>query len=332
LISITCAECGEIFEIGEEFAGITEFCPACGALNDVPDADQEPGADQAMESAPAATAAAGGRGIPAALWWTILLTAIGLFAVACLLLFSDNWESRNVQRLADAANRGDVLMADEDYAAAAGQYRLVLDTVGHRAIESVFIHQLIDRARRGEAEAENRLRASPTTLASTEPAPATQPSPELAATQGDLQIPLAIKSFQRDCEAFPSFIRGHPLLFQDAKGNWRRRQFIVWEVNYDPPTQSDSPRILLRYICASHVTEPHHDRQEAAGDDNFLNDESPKSVRCQTEFEWLSKRWLIARHDADAEKDEIAAVDLRPTLDDFYVLERQAFHANQISP
>jgi predicted nucleic acid-binding Zn-ribbon protein len=329
LISITCAECGEVFEIGEEFAGITEFCPACGALNDVPDADQEPGPDEAMEPAPAAAVPAPGRGIPTVLWWTILLAAVGLFAVACLFLFSDNWESRNVQTLADATIRGDVLMADEDYAAAAGQYRFVLDTVDHRTIESVFIRQLVDRARRGEADAEARLHASPTTMASTAPAPATRPAP---ATQGDVQIHLAIKSFQRDCEAFPSFIRGHPLLFQDAKGNWRRRQFVVWDVNYDPPTQSDSPRILLRYICASHITEPHHDRQEAAGDDNFVNDESPRSVRCQTQFEWLSNRWLIARRDADAEKDEIAAVELRPSLDDFYVLERQAFHANQISP
>ena len=329
MISITCAECGESFEIGDEFAGITEFCPACGALNDVPEADQEPGADEPIEPAPAASGPAPGRGIPAALWWTILLAAVGLFAVACVLLFSDNWESRNVQRLADAANRGDVLMADEDYAGAAGQYRFVLDTVGHRAIESVFIRQLVDRARRGEAEAEAHLRALPTTVASTEPAPAIQPAP---ATQPHLQIHLAIKSFQRDCEGFPAFIRGHPLLFQDAKGNWRRRQFVVWDVSYDPPTRSDSPRILLRYTCGSHITGPHHDRQEAAGDDDFLYDESPKNVRCQTQFEWLSNRWLIARHDADAEKDEIAAVDLRPSLDDFYVLERQAFHANQASP
>ena len=329
MICITCAECGETFEIGEEFAGITEFCPVCGALNDVPDADEEPGPDEPIEPAPAGAAPAPRRGIPAALWWTILLASIGLFAVACVILFSDNWESRNVQNLADATIRGDVLMADEDYAAAAGQYRFVLDTVGHRTIESVFIRQLIDRARRGETEAEDRLHAIPTTVASTEPEVATRPAP---ATQPDVQVHLAIKSFQRDCEAFPAFIRAHPLLFKDAKGNWRRRQFVVWDVSYDPPAQSDSPRILLRYTCGSHVTEPHHDRQEAAADDNFLNDESPKDVRCQTQFEWLSNRWLIARHDADAEKDEIAAVDLRTSLDDFYVLERQAFHANQPSP
>ena len=332
MICITCAECGESFEIGEEFAGVTEFCPACGALNDIPDTAADPGPDQPIESAPAVAASAPvpGRGIPAALWWTILIAAVGLFAVACVFLFSDNWESRNVQALADAANRGDVLMADEDYAAAAGQYRFVLDTVGHRAIESVFIRQLIDRARRGEAEAEDRLHATPTTLASTEPASGGEAFH--AATQPDLQVHLAIKSFQRDYEAFPSFIRGHPLLFQDAKGNWRRRQFVVWDASYDPPAQSDSPRILLRYTCGSHVTEPHHDRQEAEADDNFPNDESPKDVHCQTQFEWLSNRWLIARRDADAEKNETAAVDVRPSLDDFYVLERQAFHANQASP
>jgi len=96
LICITCAECGESFEIGEEFAGITEFCPACGALNDIPDTAADPGPDQPIESAPAVAASAPvpGRGIPAALWWTILIAAVGLFAVACVFLFSDNWESR----------------------------------------------------------------------------------------------------------------------------------------------------------------------------------------------------------------------------------------------
>ena len=36
MIRVSCAECGVAFEAGDEFAGLPEFCPVCGALNDIP--------------------------------------------------------------------------------------------------------------------------------------------------------------------------------------------------------------------------------------------------------------------------------------------------------
>jgi hypothetical protein len=331
LIAVICAECGENFEIGDEFAGFTEYCPNCGALNDIPDPEApalevEAPAEQPpteLFSALLLPESSPRHGIPATLWWTILIGGLGLFALTCIYLFSNNWEDRNIQALSDAANRGDALMANEDFAGAAKQYRFVLDAVDHRSIDSAFILRLIDRARHGAAEADNRLHSPPT------PAPQTQPAP---ATQPDLQFHLALKSFQVDYEAFPTFVRNHPVLFVDGKGNWRRRQFLVWQLTYDPPAQSESVEILLRYDCASDITEPHPGRREATLDDNFADEESPRIVHCQTRFELESGSWVIVHHEADAENDAIPAVNVRTSLNDFYPLERLAFHGVPAGP
>jgi len=322
LIAVTCAQCGEIFEIGEEFAGTTEFCPACGTLNDIPDPESpepsEPATTDVFSAVTIDTPPR--RGISAGLWWTILIAAIGIFLIACVFLFSDNWETRNIQTLSDATNRGDVLMADEDYAGAIRQYRQVIETVGHRSIESAFIQRLIDRARSGEIEAGNRLHAPVTAAAQTQPA---------AATQGDIDLHLTLESFQRDYEAFPPFVREHPVLFRDEKGDWRRRQFFVWQIAYDPPSQSGQPKILLKYDCASNITESHHSRQDAEMDDHFVEEESPKEIHCQTQFEWSSRKWAIVHHEASPEPDARIAIHIRPSLDDFYGIERMAFHTGQ---
>lgn len=342
MIPVICAECGENFEIGDEFAGITEYCPACGALNDIPDPEspalqvsdsqesppEKSGPDEPPPSGLIASPTfefTPKYGISASLWWTILIAGIAIFVLTCIFLFSNNWEDRNVQALSDAANRGDVLMSDEDYAGAAKQYRFVLDTVDHRSIDSAFILHLIDHSRHGEADAINRLHSPP----SPAPAPQTQPAP---ATRPDVEFHLAIKSFQRDYEAFSTFVRDRPVLFLDDKGNWRRRQFYVWQLAYDPPTESDVPEILLRYDCASRITEPHQDRGQALRDDNFADDESPRIVHCQTRFELLSGHWVILHHDADAASDATAAINVRASLDDFYSLERLAFHTAPPSP
>jgi hypothetical protein len=331
VIPVICAECGENFEIGDEFAGLTEYCPACGALNDIPDSEAPPLEVEAPEEQPPTELfsalllpeSSPRHGIPTSLWWTILIAGLGLFVLTCIFLFSNNWEDRNIQALSDAANRGDALMADENYAGAAQQYRFVLDTVGLRSIDSAFILRLVDRARRGVAEADNRLRLPPASAPQTQPAPATQP---------DLLFHLALKSFQRDYEGFSIVVRDHPVLFLDDKGNWRRRQFFVWQLTYDPPSQSEAPEILLRYDCASHITEPHHDRSDAARDDNFADDESPKIVHCQTRFELESGHWVILHHDADPEIDAIPSVNIRTSLDDFYPIERLAFRKAQAGP
>jgi hypothetical protein len=329
LISVTCGQCGESFETGDEFAGVTEFCPNCGALNDIPDPEnQQPDADPAFPTSPPELDApwAERGGISAALWWTIFIGALGIFAVACVYLFSDTWENRNIQALSDATNRGDVLMADDDYAGAAEQYSSVLDRVGSRTIESVYIRALIDRARRGQIEAERLLRSHPATTA---PSAAAQSPTTLPA---DLQRHIAIRAFQRDFEAFPAFVRTHPLIFQDSSGAWRRRLYVVWNATYDLPEENAPIQILIHYDCASRITQPHQDRAGAVADDNFLNDESPRLVHCQTQFEWLEGRWLIAQRQSQIDPNQPSAVDVRQSLGDLYALERRAFHANQPRP
>ena len=260
------------------------------------------------------------HGIPAALWWTILVAGIGVFVLTCIFLFSNNWEDRNIQALSDAANRGDALMADENYAGAAQQYRFVLDTVGHRSIDSAFILRLIDRARHGAAEADNRLRSPPAA------APQARRPPRPGPISSSISL-LDPSSATTKLSRFTSAIM--PVLFLDGKGNWRRRQFFVWQLTYDPPSQSEAPEILLRYDCASDITEPHHDRRDAALDDNFADGESPTIVHCQTRFVLESGRWIILHHDADPETDAIPSVNIRTSLDDFYPIERLAFQTPQ---
>jgi hypothetical protein len=46
----------------------------------------------------------------------------------------------------------------------------------------------------------------------------------------------------------------------------------------------------------------------------------------------FSGRWVILHQDTDVQSDEFAAVNPRPSLDDFYPLERQAFEAPAAGP
>jgi hypothetical protein len=328
LIRVTCAECGEEFEIGDDFAGITEFCPACGALNDIP--SSEPQEDEAP---PATTlpfavddAERPRSGIPARLWWTIFVGAVSLFIAACVFLFSDTWESRNVQALSDATNRGDDFLADDDYADAMTQYRFVLDTVGHRKIESGYIGQLVDRARHGIVDAEARQKPAPAVTPAPAVASATRVSP---ATQPESQVHFAMTTFQRNSEAFGRFMRDHPTVFRDRDGAWRRRRYVVWDEDYDEPALKEPLRVGLRFNVGSQITVPHFSRQDAEADDNFVHDESPGIVQCQTFFLWTRGQWFIERHDVGAQKEPHVMDDVRPSLDDFFVLERQAFGAMQ---
>lgn len=329
MIRVTCAECGEIFEIGEEFAGLTEFCPFCGALSDIPSPEDEapellpeefqPGvSDQPILPDPSELvfSPVPSGGVPSPIWWALIISGVSIFIAACFFLFSDNWEMRNLQSLNDAANRGDVLMVDQDFPGAAAQYRYVLDTVGSREIDSIYIRQIVERARRGAAQAaaeetQAQLHPNPAaTTATTAPTAATQPD--------DLK---AIKSFQRDSEAFPLFVRNHSMDFQDDKSHWRRRQFTVWDVTYERQPDADRPRVLLSYSFASRITEPHDNRRQADNDGDFMNDEYPSTVHCQTLFELFAGQWIILHQDVDA------GAKSHPTFDDFYEIERQAFHA-----
>jgi hypothetical protein len=333
LIRVTCAECGKDFEIGDDFAGITEFCPACGALNDIPDSQQdEEEPPQEVEVSPVEDPPAR-WGIPSGLWWTILIAAVVCFLAACVFLFSDNWESRNVQLLSDATNRGDDFLAGEDYANAVAEYQFVLATVDHRKIESSYIEQLIDRSRQGLVDAKARLRAPPTTVATTQGAPVNPGSVNAGpavvgpTTEPDKEILVAVKTFQHDSEGLGRFVRQRPVIFEDDKGNWRRRRYVVWDQSYDEPALKEPLQVSLSFKIGSQITEPHFSRSDAAVDDNFVHDESPRIVQCQAFLEWSMGRWIITRNDVNAEKEAHMLDDVRPSLDDFFELERAAFGA-----
>ena len=64
-------------------------------------------------------------------------------------------------------------------------------------------------------------------------------------------------------------------------------------------------------------------------DDHFVEEESPKEVHCQTQFEWSSRKWAIVHHDANPEPDARIAIHIRPSLDDFY-LARPGAHEAQL--
>lgn len=305
MIQVHCAACDADFEVGDESAGSTEFCPACGSLNDIPndeDADSAAEVESATQPSPLAEAPASmpvpppRRGVPAPLWWTLIILGICSFTIACVFMFSDNWESRHVQALSDAANRGDVLMTDEDYAGAAREYQSVIDAVGNRPIESTFIQSVLERSRRGAADAHARLRAAPPAA----PA-ASQPSPAVAATLPDDQNLIAMRIFQRQSEALIGFVRARPFVFQDQSNKWRRRQFTVWDVSYDQRPDAQPPEIVVQYSCASSTTEAHEDRIDAAGDANYAIDEGPNIIHCQAWCEKISGRWCVVRQQADVD-------------------------------
>jgi hypothetical protein len=320
MIQVHCAACDAEFEVGDESAGLTEFCPACGSLNDIPQIEEiDSSTDADATIAPPVEAAAltempaNSRGVPAPLWWTLIIAGIGAFVVACVFMFSDNWESRHVQELSDAANRGDVLMADADYAGAAREYQSVLDIVGSRTIESTFIQSLIDRSRRGEADAQARLRAAPTSAPST-----TEPAQALAATEPDEHDLVAMRIFQRQSEALSEYVHVHPVVFQEPGGPWRRRQFTVWDVTYEQHTDAKPPEIVLQYSCASSTTAAHEDRFDATADTNFNNDEGPSIIHCNAWCEEISGRWRVIRQESDASSTS-------PRMNEIFELVRHAF-------
>jgi hypothetical protein len=329
LIRVTCAECGEEFEIGEDFAGITEFCPACGALNDIPPIEPEEEEPPPPTSLPLAVddAERPRGGIPSRLWWTILVVSLAVFIAGCFLLFSDNWESRNVQALSDATNRGDDFLADDDYASALAQYRFVVDTVGPRKIQSSYIEQLVDRSKYGIAIAELRQKSVVTTAPAPDEAAATQASPGTTQPEAESQLILAMKMFQRNREAFAKFMRDHPVVFRDNTGAWRHRRYVVWDEQYDEPPLKEPLDVTLRFSVGSQASDPHLSRSDAEQDENYVHDESPSIVQCQTYFQWIGGRWLITRHETSAEKEEHVQDDVRSGLDDFYTLELAAFGA-----
>jgi hypothetical protein len=105
-------------------------------------------------------AVAPSRGIPAVIWWGLLIMGITAFVGVCVYLMSDTWENQHVMSLTDTVKHADALMTEEDFSAAATQYRSVIDTVGQRKVESLFIRQLVDHAKKGESDATSRMHSA----------------------------------------------------------------------------------------------------------------------------------------------------------------------------
>jgi tetratricopeptide (TPR) repeat protein len=327
MIEVRCSNCDEVFEAEESSAGQSEFCPACGALNDVPAPDpDEAEIDAEWEAPPAAPVpppAPPERVQRDILWWVLESAAAGILIWIGWLLFSGGWESRHLQFLSDTANRADALLAAGDFDEADREYRRVLDTVGNRSLDSLYLRDVVLRARRGRQDAQVRKKAI---AASTRPSAATEPAGGLALNQ-------AIKSFQRASEGFADFVRGRPMLFQDVHGNWRRRQFVVWDVSYEIQQDADPPQILLQYTWNARLTEGHADRQNALTDDQFTHDERSQPVGRKATFVLRNGGWSVIQNsggpsDADS-NGVIRDGNLRPDdasiLRGLEVLEVQAF-------
>jgi tetratricopeptide (TPR) repeat protein len=326
MIEVRCGNCDQVFEAEETSAGQSEFCPACGALNDVPapDPDQneivpEWEAPPATTAVVAPTRSAGGD----ILWWVLELAAIGILVWIGWLLFSGSWESRHLQFLSDTSNRADALMTGGDFDGAEREYRRVLNTVGNRNLESLYLRDVVARAWRGVREAQSRKRSS--SAASTQAVAATEPA------GSDLNQ--AIKNFQRASEGFPDFVRGRPALFQDIHGSWRRRQFVVWDVTYEIQSDTDPPQISLQYTCNSRLTRPHDDQADALADGQFPLDELAQPVSRKTTYALREGQWVVTRRSDGPEDADASAVirdgNLRPedtsVLRGLAALEQRAF-------
>jgi hypothetical protein len=325
MIEVRCPNCDQVFEAETSAAGRSEFCPACGTLNDVPAPDPD---DQTLveqwDVPPSPTPAPQPRRVGSQiLWWVLELAALGIVIWFGWLLFTGNWESRHLQFLSDTINHADALLAGGDANGAQQEYARVVDTVGNRSLESLYLRDVVARAHRGLKAAQLR-KMSP--LAATTPSPTTEPA-------NDANLNQAIRNFQRASEGYADFVRGRPMVFQDNHGSWRRRQFVVWDVNYHIQSEADPPRIDLQYTCNPRLTAPHADRQQALADEQFPFDERNSPIVRKTAFVFRGGQWVIAREPAAAPPDDGSSIirdgNLRPDdpsiLAGLGVLELQAF-------
>jgi hypothetical protein len=326
-IQVRCGTCDQIFEVAAELAGLSEFCPACGALTDIPsenpgeiprDIPGPDGSDNVSpppdESAPPNTDSSVEvqssssqeppiltpglspiytephdpvRGLPAFLWWILALAAVGGFTAACFYLLSDTWETRHVQELTDDVNRADALFSAEDMSGAAREYQAVLVAAGARDIQSNYIRHLLDRSHEGVSEAQRRLRlaqAPPKQIAATSPA-------ELASTQpaspaGDLGT-----IFLEAGDRFPHAAWANPELYRDENQNWRRRQFVIWNVSCRLQPGADPPRAVVDYVCEARVSMPHSNADGAQEDTDLINKEWRSPIHRIATFQLMSGKW-----------------------------------------
>lgn len=325
-MDVSCGSCGEIFQVDDELAGPSATCPFCGASNDLSTDDLTE-----IEFKPKISAQEllqePSQGIPAKWWWLAAFVAVSCSAIlAYSMLHSDDWERRHLQELTDADKRADAYYAAGDFRNAGQQYQIILATLNNRTVQSVFLRDLFEHAEQGVQEAQYRLKTA-TTLPSTAPSPSPTTEPDIS------DYPqAAVLRFQRRAEALGQFVRSHPILFQDANGNWRRRRFIVWDVDAQIDPESDSSKITLHYTCNSMKTAGHDGREDAQDDPDFLYQEHDQPIHCTTVYEFQSGKWVAGDRQNDlvsSPNDTITSGKRAPAflsdLSDLYQLEDQAF-------
>lgn len=330
MIEVRCSNCDQVFQAESSAAGRSEFCPFCGVLNDVP--APEPDEEAPLEQWEAPPPPLSPPAVPPPpqpakspiLWWILELAAVGILIWIGWLLFSGNWESRHLQFLSDTINHADAFLAGGDLNAAEKDYALVLQTVGNRPLESLYLRDVVLRAHRGVKDVQLRRISI---AAATMPAATTQPAVAANLNQ-------AIRDFQRASDGFAQFVRARPMLIQDNHGNWRRRQFVVWDVKYQIQSDADPPRIELHYMCNPRLTVPHANRQDALADDQFPYDERTEPTARNTTFVFHDGQWAITRESSPPPPSQdgtsvIRDGNLRPDdpsiLAGLGVLELQAF-------
>jgi hypothetical protein len=356
MIEVRCAACEEGFPVPDESAGLTEQCPHCGALNDIPDDTQvaediEAPVDMSL---PGEVPLKGG--MPGWLWWSLLIVTVGLFSAAIYWLNSDDWEQKHLDELAAKWNQAEELAVSGDFDQALKGYNGIVAEVGNRRLQSKYLQDMMQTVQQRLAamgrdaliaarvkSAEEKIAAkqwqdavddflaaislTPKDLPSSDPIspvlaragrelgaardglaaqskgiasildPTTFPTPAIEAStqpEGDTVILQAIKQFQRSGEGFASLVASHPIVFVDANGKYRQRQYVIWGIASRNSETGDEPgtSMQLEYQETSRMTSPHDDRAAAASDGNFILDEVDRTIYHRTRFRLAGGKWV----------------------------------------
>jgi hypothetical protein len=333
MLHVVCGRCGQSFEAADDAAETPEVCPYCGA--EIDDQSIEP-SDAIIEFQPprpfdpVRDNQRAEKGIPSPLWWLIAAAAVGAFLFVIVnMLSADSWEQQHVQQLADTDRKALLFMYSGNFRGAANDFDSIVADLSDRDIQSIYLRQLLDQARQGGADARHRMALAAANPPAT--APATQPAP--------ISTHDAIVDFQRAAESFPQFVRSHPILFQDAHGNWRRRQFVVWDADAELQPQSDPPRMNLKYSCNSRTTIAHDVPEEAKTDNDFSFDEHVQPIHCTSEYDFQNNRWVAGERDNDLQAQDNSAISdgtIKPEtildLSDLIHMETRHFTAATSGP
>jgi hypothetical protein len=319
MIAVTCALCGQIFEVDDDCGGRSETCPNCGALNDIPMTDAVMTDAVVAQFTPLERPSRRNRG--RFFWRLAVFVLIAGFVVAAHALLAGDWEQDHIQAISDANNRAQADLLDGDYSGAAGQFQSILDLVGDRSIQSEVLREVVQHARDGVAYAKSRE----TIAAATSRAAATEPV--VVVEQPDE----AILRLQRTANGFSQFVAKEPMVFQDDQSKWRRRQLMVSEVLTNAEPQTDPPKLGLKYTFSSRVTIAHDSEAEAQADIDFADMELLAAVHCQSEYVWQDGKWRISdRSDDHVEKNSIRGEEV--LLTDVRTMEDELFLGPQTQP